>query len=62
MAPKPELSPGIEVLDCGLCVILICFALSHGHQQNILGMSRQTGSVSIVFTKGRGGFGISVKG
>lgn len=62
MALKPELKPVIWVLDCGLSVSLIFFALSQGHQQNILRMSRQTQSVSIVFTKGRGGFGISVKG
>lgn len=62
MALKPELKPIIWALDCGLSVILIFCALSQGHQQNISGMSRQTESVSIVFTKGRGGFGISVKG
>lgn len=48
MALKPELEPVIQVLNCGLGVIFIFFALSQGHQQNILGMSGQTESVSIV--------------
>lgn len=43
-------------------VLLIFFALTQGHQQKILGMSEQTEAASIVFTKGRGGSGISVKG
>lgn len=46
----------------GLGVLSIFSALTQGHQQNILGMSGQTEAASIVFTKGRGGFGISVKG
>lgn len=46
----------------GLGALSIFSALTQGHQQNILGMSGQTEAASIVFTKGRGGFGISVKG
>lgn len=53
MALKPELKPVIWVLTVGS--VLLFFALSQGHQQNILGMSRQAQSVSIVSTKGRGG-------
>lgn len=58
MAPQPELQAAMGVLG----VLLIFFALTQGHQQKILGMSEQTEAASIVFTKGRGGSGISVKG